>query len=276
MNKNVSQQMRCSEKAGLIGYLTLCFLGLLLSGCRSINQPQPDVLSNEEVVIKRLWERTDKTIANMGRSNRLYKAVPSKTALLVVDMQEGFCSPTACIEIPNSRKIVTNINVLAAACRKVGIPVYWVRLNNSSNSGSDGLWPLFQPRSPASSDRPNPPEAFRDSSPATEVYREMAIDKRVDVQVSKSRYSALIPGSSNLQKLLNNSDRDTLIITGVGTDVCCESTARDAMMLNFKLIFVADATATVDQVFHEVTLMHVKMFFGDVVSTRELLRDFEH
>jgi ureidoacrylate peracid hydrolase len=271
-------------KKNLIGRLKLLSLGLLLAYCaslRALGPTPPEAAfksvspSPDEIVIKRLWEQTEKTITDMGRPKRLYSAVPAKTALVVVDMQEGFCSSTGCIEIPESRKIVPNINLLAAACRKKGIPVYWIRLNNSSTAKSDGLWPLFQPRSPVSPSRANPPEVFRDSGPATEVYRELHVDQRVDTQISKNRYSALISGSSVLEKLLQNGGRDTVIITGVGSDVCCESTARDAMMLDLKVIFVADATATVNSLFHEVTLMHMKMFFSDVVSTSELLHELE-
>ncbi len=263
-----------------VGGLSLCLIGLAGSGCHSVESPvasgvgqvaNSSALSAEQTIIKGLWQQTDQVIAKMGRPQRLYKVVPAKTALIVVDMQNGFCLPTACIEIPDSRKIVPNINTIAAACRTADIPVYWIRLNNSSSSNTAGLWPLFQPRSPSSPDRPNPPEVFQDSGPATEVYKELFVNDSVDVQVSKNRYSALIPGSSSLGKLLKDAGRDTLIVTGIGTDVCCESTARDAMMLDLKVIFVADATATVNPVFHEVTLMHVKMFFGDVVSTEELL-----
>jgi ureidoacrylate peracid hydrolase len=72
---------------------------------------------------------------------------------------------------------------------------------------------------------------------------------------------------------LDKERRDILIITGVGTNVCCESTARDAMMLNYKVIFVSDANATVNKIFHEISLMNIKMFFGDVVTTEEIISD---
>lgn len=228
---------------------------------------------SEDQLIRSLWGQTEKTIASMGRPERLYKIERARTALLVIDMQNGFCLPGACIEIPDGRKIVPQINALAAACRRVGVPVYWIRLNNSSEKPNEGLWPLFQPRSPVAADRPAPPEEFRDSKSATEVFGALQVDQLLDLQLPKNRYSAFINGSSGLEALLREAGRDTVIISGVGTDVCCESTARDAMMLDFKVVFVSDANATVNRFFHETALMRIKMFFGDVVSTEQVLHD---
>ena len=61
-----------------------------------------------------------------------------------------------------------------------------------------------------------------------------------DLTVNKTRFSAFAPGSSELHAILQERKIDTLIITGTATDVCCKSTARDAMMMNYKVIFVSD------------------------------------
>ena len=65
-----------------------------------------------------------------------------------------------------------------------------------------------------------------------------------DAQITKKRYSAFIQGSSDIERHLRDRGIDTLLITGTATNVCCESTARDAMMLNFKVVMVADGLAT--------------------------------
>src|SRR5690348_15381086 len=61
-----------------------------------------------------------------------------------------------------------------------------------------------------------------------------------DLTLLKNRYSALIPGSSPLERTLRGMGIDTILIAGTKTNVCCESTARDAMMLDFKVIMIED------------------------------------
>ena len=65
-----------------------------------------------------------------------------------------------------------------------------------------------------------------------------------DQHVIKRRFSALIQGSSNLGEQLRAAGIDTMIITGTATNICCESTARDAFMLNYRTLVVSDANAT--------------------------------
>jgi ureidoacrylate peracid hydrolase len=80
-----------------------------------------------------------------------------------------------------------------------------------------------------------------------------------------------VPGSSDLHDILQARGIDTLIITGTATNVCCESTARDAMQLNYKVIFVADANATNTDAEHNATLNNMVRLFADVMTTEELL-----
>ena len=228
---------------------------------------------DEKKITKKLWGDVNNTIKQMGRSDRLYTVDPEKSALLVIDMQYGLCSPRGCLENPDTRQIVPNINLLADKCREKSIPVIWIRFVVKKGE-NDGLWPLFQPSSPYQ-DRKNPAFEFSESGTENRLWHELKVDKKKDLELIKNRYSALISGSSDLEKTLRNMGKDTVIITGVGTNVCCESTARDAMMLNFKVIFVGDANATIGKLAHEMTLMNVKLFFGDVVKTKELMAELK-
>src|SRR5258708_30489438 len=63
----------------------------------------------------------------------------------------------------------------------------------------------------------------------------------------------------------------TLIITGTATNVCCESTARDAMQMNYKVIFIADGNATNTDAEHNATLNNMAALFADVMTTQELI-----
>jgi ureidoacrylate peracid hydrolase len=95
--------------------------------------------------------------------------------------------------------------------------------------------------------------------------------KQDDLIVKKRRFSAFIQGSSDLHDILQKRGIDTLIITGTLTNVCCESTARDAMMLSYRVLMVADANATLTEEAHKAALMNILFVFGDVQTTDEVV-----
>jgi len=94
-------------------------------------------------------------------------------------------------------------------------------------------------------------------------------------QITKKRYSAFIQNSSDVERHLRDRGIDTLLITGTATNVCCESSARDAMMLNFKVVMVSDGLATHTDDEHNATLSAFYGQFGDVQSVDELLQSLE-
>ena len=96
-----------------------------------------------------------------------------------------------------------------------------------------------------------------------------------DLIVEKNRFSAFIQGSSNLAEVLRARGLDTLLITGTVTNVCCESTARDAMMLNFRTIMVTDGNAAVTDEDHNASLIAFYLTFGDIMSTDRLVACLE-
>ena len=92
-----------------------------------------------------------------------------------------------------------------------------------------------------------------------------------DMVVDKTRFGAFVPGSSELHEILQARGIDTLIITGTATNVCCESTARDAMQMNYKVIFIADGNAALSDAEHNATLNNMVTLFADVMTTREVV-----
>jgi ureidoacrylate peracid hydrolase len=92
-----------------------------------------------------------------------------------------------------------------------------------------------------------------------------------DEHVIKRRFSALIQGSSDLGERLQAAGIDTVIITGTATNVCCESTARDAFMLNYRTLVVSDANATVSDEAHNASLNALFIRFADVFTTDEIV-----
>jgi ureidoacrylate peracid hydrolase len=91
-----------------------------------------------------------------------------------------------------------------------------------------------------------------------------------DAQITKKRYSAFLQGSSDIERHLRDRGIDTVLITGTATNVCCEISARDAMMLNFKTIMVADGLATHTDEEHNATLSNFYSQFGDVQTVDEV------
>ncbi len=92
-----------------------------------------------------------------------------------------------------------------------------------------------------------------------------------DVQVEKTRYSALIQGSSKLESELRCRGITSVWIGGTTTSTCCESTARDAMLLNFRTTMVTDGTADHTEEEHNATLVAFCSKFGDIASSEELI-----
>jgi ureidoacrylate peracid hydrolase len=92
-----------------------------------------------------------------------------------------------------------------------------------------------------------------------------------DLVLDKTRYSAFVPGTCDLQQVLRDRGLDTVVVSGVLTNCCCESTARDAMQLNYKVLFVEDANAALTDSAHNGTLNNMAALFADVVSTDEVI-----
>ena len=112
--------------------------------------------------------------------------------------------------------------------------------------------------------------AFTDGSYGHSLWPDLEVLPE-DIKVKKNRFGAFVPGSSDLHSLLQARNIDTLIITGTATNVCCESTARDAMMMNYKVIFVSDGTATYNDEEHNASLGIMLAMFADVMSTDEVV-----
>jgi ureidoacrylate peracid hydrolase len=191
---------------------------------------------------------------------------PRKTALVVIDMQNYFVKQGHQSEVPAARDIVPNINRLAAELRRRGGHVVWVR------NGTDGTresWSNYHAylQSPERAER-----RLRDMEIGAEGYEYWHLNdiRPEDAQITKKRYSAFIADSSNIERHLRDRGIDTLLITGTATNVCCESTARDAMMLNFKVVMVADGLATHTDDEHNATLSSFYGQFGDVQTTDEV------
>jgi len=212
-------------------------------------------------------EIIERVLARRGRLH-LYNALdPRRTALVVIDMQNAFVAPGAPIEVPHAREIVPAINRLAEKLRERGVPVIWV-LHENKADGRD--WERFFGCFVAPENRARAAQALAAGSPLQRLWPELAVQAG-DVLVTKNRYSALIPGASSLTQVLRAKGIDTLLIAGTKTNVCCECTARDAMMLDYNVVLLCDCTAALSDEEHLATLENVIQQFGDVMTADDAL-----
>ena len=213
----------------------------------------------------------DRMIRRSGRAYCTETLEGGKTALLVVDMQYFFMDdefPAAC---PVARDIVPNINRLAEATRDAGGLVVWIQMHAPPESRQN--WSAYLGRMTEE----NRASRLRDLAPGSKGF-ELWPDLNIrdgDEIIRKLRFSAFIQGSSNLEDILRARVMDTVIVTGVATNICCESTARDAMMLNFRTIMVADANAAATDAEHNATLAIIHTRFGDVRDTADVVTMLE-
>lgn len=212
-------------------------------------------------------EILDRLMARRGRINFYETIDPARTALVVIDMQNTFCAPGSPAEVATSRGVVAPINKLAAALRKEGVPVIWVLHANTQHKGRSD-WELFYNHVVSGEVRARTLESNSPENQA--VYSELHVDES-DITIIKNRYSALTAGSSSLERVLRSMGIDSVLIAGTKTNVCCESTARDAMMMDFRVTMLSDCCAALSDEEHRSALENIIQQFGNVMSSDEAL-----
>jgi len=215
---------------------------------------------------------TDIALDRRGKAHVYADLDPRKIALIVVDLQNGFMDPEVAIAyVPTAVEIVPNVNRLAAAVRRTGGKVFWIK--NTCDETNVAAWSTyFDILTPAKRAR-----ALANMAPNArghELYPTLEA-KPEDEIVNKYRFSAFVQGASDLPARLRAQGYDTVLITGTVTNVCCESSARDAMMLNFKTIMVSDGNAARTDAEHNATLASFYSVFGDVMDTDFLISRLE-
>src|SRR5579875_3497094 len=210
----------------------------------------------------------DRVTKARGKLHAFDQLVGTATALLVVDLQNVFMLPPYPTEVPLAREIVPNVNRLAAATRAAGGAVVWIQMNHTENDKK--TWSVFYEDVTQTAIRGDKLKGLLRGSHGQALYDTLDV-KPGDLKVEKNRFSAFIQGSSDLDKLLKARGIDTVLVTGTVTNTCCESTARDAMMLNYKTVMVSDANAAATDAEHNATLANILRIFGDVMSTDEVI-----
>ncbi|MWV28008.1 cysteine hydrolase family protein [Aurantiacibacter rhizosphaerae] len=194
------------------------------------------------------------------------KLDPAKTAHLVVDMQNGFVAEGAPVEVPMARNVVEKINRLSRTIRSAGGKNIFLRFTTPDPDGP-AAWPVFAERmlDGIAAHR----EAFTPGADYWQMWPEIE-NEGEDLLVDKHRFSGFTPGTSDLHDVLRQHGMENLIISGTLTNCCCESTARDAMQLNYRVVMAVDACAALSEEAHGGTLDSMALIFADLRTVDEI------
>jgi ureidoacrylate peracid hydrolase len=192
------------------------------------------------------------------------KLAPSRTALLVVDVQNDFCSPDGYFgklgyDVSAPAGIMPTLHALIDAARAAGVLVVFVQAIYDEHFLS-GPW-----RERIVRQNITVPSCISGSWGA-DFYE--VKPQPGDVVVQKHRYSAFI--DTELDMILRARGVETLVMTGVATNVCVESTARDGFMKDYYIVFPRDGSAGTSPSAHDMALENIGKFFGVVASAAEV------
>jgi biuret amidohydrolase len=202
-----------------------------------------------------------------------YKIVTDKTGLLIIDMTNAFLAQGAPVMVPNGTGIIPGLKKLMGLARSKGIRIIYTTQSYHKDGADLGIDPLFHPGMEKRNE-------LREGSTDVEFYKDI-VPEASDTIIVKPRFSAFI--GTELELILRSQGIDTLIIGGVLTNVCCESTAREARMRDFKVIFLSDGTATRDipdtgwgkvpaAEMQRYTLAAIACYFGQVCSIEQVMK----
>jgi ureidoacrylate peracid hydrolase len=209
-----------------------------------------------------------RVIARRGSEHCFADLDPTRTALVVIDLQHAFMNDAIGHAVcPAAREIVPAVNRLAAAVRATGGGVFWVQMTHDQRCLDE--WSVaHEMASPEM--REKRIAALSEGTLGYQLWPELDIRPEDEI-VKKYRYSAFMPGTSQLPERLRSRGFDTVLITGTVTNVCCESSARDANMTNFRTIMVSDGNAAMSPEEHEASLTAFYNAFGDVMDTEMII-----
>jgi isochorismate hydrolase len=206
-----------------------------------------------------LARATQDMLAQCQPLNRLSRQPyhPAQSALLVLDMQRYFLDPAAHAYVPSAPAIIPGLVRLVQAFKDRNLPVFFTRHTNTpEDAGQMAVWwrDLITPESLASAISPE-------------------FDLSAGLIIEKSQYDAFF--SSALETSLAARQVQQVVISGVMTHLCCETTARSAFMRGYQVFFLVDGTATYNQKFHQSSLLNLAHGFATIMRVSEVLADLE-
>jgi bifunctional isochorismate lyase/aryl carrier protein len=178
---------------------------------------------------------------------------PLKSALLVLDMQSYFLDASSHAYVPSLQAIVNGIRQLIKAYSDHQLPIFFSQhINTPENAGMMSVWwkDLITPDHPHHCIIPE-------------------IDPSVGTIIKKNQYDAF--HQTPMQEMLQTGGVTQVVICGVMTHLCCETTARSAFMRGFEVFFLVDGTATYNLAYHRASLINLSHGFASLVFVKDIL-----
>ena len=188
---------------------------------------------------------------------KVFRIKKKKIVLLVTDMQNFFLEPNSHAFIPSAKAIIPNINSLIEVFRKHELPIIFSKHhNNIENAAMMKKWWG---------------DLLYENSFESEIVKEF--DTKDAVIIEKNQYDAFY--NTIFEKILNAKNVQQLVVCGVMTNLCCETTVRSAFCKGFEVFFPIDATAANNYSFHLSTFQNLTYGFTPATLTNELIEEFE-
>ena len=183
--------------------------------------------------------------------------VPKKPALLVIDMQRYFCNPEAPAYSRDFEIVIEPIQALIDRFAELGLPVFATKYRSDGTLGPTEKWWN---------------STLDENSPWAELDPRIKLPDGAPV-LGKHLYGTF--SATDLDVRLRKLGCDSVVICGVMTDLCCETTAREAFQLGYTVYFVGDATATSDIMLHLSALATLAHGFAYIVTTDDMIEILE-
>jgi nicotinamidase-related amidase len=205
----------------------------------------------------------ERVMSKRGRLRVFDRFEPAETALVVIDMQKFYIG-----DIAPALAVIPRINRLAQVMRQRGGLVAWVSMTVGENGKS--LWPLYHDYFFTPAKGAQHRDQLTEGADGHKLHADL--DARPhDIYARKKRFSAFLPGVSDLPAQLEARGIRNVAIAGMLTNFCCETSARDAMMLDYRVAMISDANAARYVEDHANGLTSTFQSFGDVVTTDEMI-----
>ncbi len=192
----------------------------------------------------------------------LFNVAQDKTALLIVDMQNAFLEPGALLEVSDGRSMIPKLTSLIEQCRAQKLPIVWIQLDSTAPYGGMLIrkYPMLESE-----------KILFKGTHSFDLFNEVPVPLENEYRIVKHKYDAF--HQTDLDTLLRNLSIESIIITGVTTDCCCESTARAAFERDYCVAFTSDGTATFDPRQHAASLKLMDELFGRVMTIDEVMNE---
>jgi len=209
---------------------------------------------------KNIHEKSLRMLQELKKYRRRHKIVlnPNHSALLILDMQRFFLDESSHAYIPSSPAIIPEIKTLMHAFLKNNLPVIFTRhINTKKDANLMNKWWK---------------DLIEEDNPLSEITSDLL--RPENIVIKKTQYDAFY--KTSLEDFLNKMGITQIVITGVMTHLCCETTARSAFLRGFDVFFTIDGTASYNEDFHRATLLNLSHGFAIPVLCKEIKEQLEH